>query len=192
MAPELLTSDEDYILLEQLRNDSRPAFDKLYQKYWKFVFNLTYKRIKDVDRSEDIAQDIFTKIWFNRAEIAIKNIPAYLATAVKNSVFTYLAKESKYIPVNEKHLEIEMQGGNADAAIILEDFIKAYEALIDNLPNQQREVFKMRFNNELNPDEIAFKLHLSPKTVRNHLGRALSTLRAALFIIIWTLAFYIS
>jgi len=35
----------------------------------------------------------------------------------------------------------------------------------------------MRYQDELSPDEIALKLELSPKTIRNHLGRAKLKLR---------------
>jgi len=180
MTPDMLTSDDDFILLQQLREDSRPAFDILYQKYWKQVFNSTYKRIKDIDKSQDIAQDIFTKLWFRRNEEPINNLPAYLNAAVRNSAFTLMAKESRYIPVSEKHLEIGGEGANADAEILRKDFMKAYEILVDALPNQQRAVFRMRYHKELSADEIAVQLGLSPKTVRNHLGRALTALRAVL------------
>jgi len=189
MNPDLFNSDDDCVLLRQLQHDSKLAFDRLYQKYWKQVFNSTYKRIKDIDKSEDIAQDIFTKLWLRRAELSINNLPAYLNTAVKNSVFTLMSKESRYIPVNEQHLEIKSENTNADAEILRKDFMKTYEVLVNALPGQQKAIFRMRYHKDLSTEEIALQLHLSPKTVRNHLGRALTTLRASLMMLLLVLAF---
>ena len=190
MTPDLFNNDDDCVLLRQLQDDSKLAFDTLYQKYWKQVFNSTYKRIKDIDKSEDIAQDIFIKLWLRRAELSINNLPAYLNTAVKNSVFTLMSKESRYIPVNEHHLQIKAENTNADAEVLRKDFMKAYEVLVNALPDQQRAIFRMRYHKDLSTDEIALQLHLSPKTVRNHLGRALTTLRASLFGLLLILAFF--
>lgn len=190
MTPDLFNNDDDCVLLRQLQDDSKLAFDTLYQKYWKQVFNSTYKRIKDIDKSEDIAQDIFTKLWLRRAELSINNLPAYLNTAVKNSVFTLMNKESRYIPVNEHHLQIIAENTNADAEILRKDFMKAYEVLVNALPGQQRAIFRMRYHKDLSTDEIALQLHLSPKTVRNHLGRALTTLRASLYSLLLISVFF--
>jgi RNA polymerase sigma-70 factor (ECF subfamily) len=37
----------DAELLLQLSNGSKPAFDILYNKYWKQVYNTAYKRLND-------------------------------------------------------------------------------------------------------------------------------------------------
>ncbi|RZK76452.1 MAG: sigma-70 family RNA polymerase sigma factor [Pedobacter sp.] len=189
MTPDLFNCDDDCVLLRQLQHDSKLAFNTLYQKYWKQVFNSTYKRIRDIDKSEDITQDIFTRLWLRRAELSINNLPAYLNTAVKNSVFTLMSKESRYVPVNELHLEIVAENTNADAEILRKDFMKAYEVLVNALPGQQKDIFRMRYHKDLSTNEIALKLHISPKTVRNHLGRALTTLRASLMILLSILSF---
>ena len=62
--------------------------------------------------------------------------------------------------------------------------------MIDNLPEQQRVIFNLRFVESLSSNEIAERLQLSPKTVRNHIGRALTTLKSellfSLFLIVLT------
>lgn len=190
MTPDFIINDDDSILLKELRNHSKSAFDKLYNKYWKQVFNSTYNRTRDINKAEDIAQDIFTKLWFKREELYINNLPAYLNTAVKNSVFTLMSKESRYVPVDEKHFEIQAEcNNNSDSEILRKDFIRTYEQLVNALPLQQKTIFRMRYDNDLSTEEIALQIHLSPKTVRNHLGRALATLRASLMIFLLVMLF---
>lgn len=183
MKSNFLNIDDDKMLLQLMRDDSRTAFDILYQKYWKLVLNTGYKRLKDLSKAEDIAQDVFTQLWLKRKEVVVKNISAYLFTAVRNSTFTLLAKENRYIPINDLLLELKADRASADAQILHKEFMKAYEAMVDALPNQQKTIFKMRYHEELTTDEIATQLQLSPKTVRNHLGRAITTLRASLMMI---------
>ncbi|WP_214225953.1 sigma-70 family RNA polymerase sigma factor [Pedobacter sp. B4-66] len=180
MKSSLLNIDEDKMLLQQIRDDCRIAFDTLYQKYWKFVLNTGYKRLNDIGKAEDIAQDVFTQLWLRRKDLVVNNISAYLFTAIRNSTFTLLAKEKRYIPINDLLLELKADKASADAQMLHKEFMIAYEAMVDALPNQQKTIFKMRYHEELTADEIATQLQLSPKTVRNHLGRAISTLRASL------------
>ncbi|NRF40534.1 RNA polymerase sigma factor [Pedobacter foliorum] len=180
MKSGLLNIDDDKMLLQLMRDDCRTAFDTLYQKYWKLVLNTGYKRLKDLSKAEDVAQDVFTQLWLRRKDVVVKNVSAYLFTAVRNCTFTLLAKENRYIPINDLLLELKADRASADAQILLKEFMKAYEAMVDALPNQQKTIFKMRYHQELTTDEIAVQLQLSPKTVRNHLGRAITTLRASL------------
>ena len=52
-------SAEDSLLLSQMRTGSSTAFDTLYDKYKKEVFNEAYKRLNDIEQAKDITQDIF-------------------------------------------------------------------------------------------------------------------------------------
>jgi len=180
MKSGLLNIDDDKMLLQQMRDDCKIAFDTLYQKYWKLVLNTGYKRLNDINKAEDIAQDVFTQLWLRRKDLVVNNISAYLFTAVRNSTLTLLAKENRYIPINDLLLELKADKASADEQMLHKEFIIAYEAMVNGLPNQQKTIFKMRYHEELTTDEIATQLQLSPKTVRNHLGRAISTLRASL------------
>lgn len=189
MRPDLMNIEDDTLLLLRLSEGCRYAFDSLYQKYWKLVLNAAYKRLKDAGKAEDIAQDVFTQLWLRGKNREIKNLQAYLFTAVRNNVFTLMTRENRYVPVTESLLDRDQERDGADAELLRKEFIIAYEAMIDDLPDQQRIIFRMRYHEEFSTDEIALKLKLSPKTVRNHLGRAIATLRTSL-ILMYILMFF--
>ncbi|HMI01043.1 MAG TPA: sigma-70 family RNA polymerase sigma factor [Pedobacter sp.] len=180
MISVLSECEEDEQLLTQLREGDKSAFDKIYLKYWKVVLGATYKRVKDMDKSEDIAQDIFTRLWIRRDENNIKNLRGYLLTAVRNGFFTLMTKENRFISIDEISAELQADASGADGNLLFKELMNAYEAMIEDLPNQQKAIFRMRYQQELSTDEIAQQLELSPKTVRNHLGRAINTLRTAI------------
>lgn len=167
----------DGLLLIQLGEGSSHAFDVLYEKYWHNVVDEAYKRLGDKDQAKDIAQEVFTVMWTRNKEVPIENLPAWLYTVTKNQVYKLLQKQQRYVSVPDLLSELVSCSDRTDAAIIEKELIRAYNALVDSLPDQQRIIFKMRYHDELSPDQIASTLNLSPKTVRNHLGRALLKLK---------------
>lgn len=170
-------SVEDSMLLLKLGQGSEDAFEAIYEKYWSNVFNEAYKRIGDRDIAKDIAQEVFTSMWVRGTETPIENLPAWLYTVTKNNVYKQIQKQERFVPLSDLLSELQNNSASADALIVEKQLLLAYKCLIDSLPNQQRIIFKMRYQDEFSPDEIALKLKLSPKTVRNHLGRAILKLK---------------
>jgi len=170
---------EDSRLLMEMSAGSNDAFEILYSKYWDDVFDEAYKRLKDIDEAKDIVQEVFTYLWTKAAVLDIKNLPAWFTTVVRNKIFSSFRKQEKFVPMNDMMTELESFGEDTDASLIRKELAKTYEALISSLPEQQRTIFNMRYREDLVPDQIALKLNLSPKTVRNHLGRALLKLKTA-------------
>lgn len=179
---------EDTLLLSQLRDGNVKAFDCLYDKYKKEVFNEAYKRLNNKELAKDVVQDIFTALWIIGSEKIINNLPGYLYIATKNNVLRLMQKESRFVAVPELLAELYNFKDRADAAIIYKELIAAYDALVTSLPNQQKIIYQMRYDEKLSSDEIAQRLNISPKTVRNQLGRVLARLKTTfiwLQIIIW-------
>lgn len=172
----------DTELLLRLGNGDRHAFDILYNRYWKQVFNAAYKRLGDREQAQDIAQDVFIQLWTRASKAPIDNLSGYLMVATRNGVFKKMEKEAKYSALPESVHQMESATG-ADSGVLHQEFLIAFQALIETLPPQQRMIFKMRFEEELNSQQIAEKLEISVKTVRNQLGKALATLRSSLLLI---------
>lgn len=183
MVTESLTGLDDDALLVQLAAGNRQAFDILYSRYWKQVFNQAYKRLGDETYAQDITQDVFFQLWTRGKLSVIQNLPAYLFVSVRNGVFRHFEKESKYASLSDVALEIETLHERPDSKVLYTEFLKSFGELVDSLPAQQRTIFRMRYEAGLSTQQIADELDLSVKTVRNHLGRALATLRESLLIV---------
>lgn len=180
MKLSLVVGRSDAELLELIGLSDNLAFNELYDRYWKLVFNTAYKQVKDVPSAQDITQDIFTQLWLRDKDSRIENLRAYLFTAVRNKSYKLMARQKRCSPILDLLKESEVSCYHADDALLFKEFVKSYEALVDNLPDQQKIIFRKRYNQGLNTLEISTQLCLSPKTVRNHLGRALARLKTAL------------
>ncbi|EDM35419.1 putative RNA polymerase ECF sigma factor [Pedobacter sp. BAL39] len=180
---KIVHSEEDAMLLRQLSEGSKAAFDVLYDKYWKQVYNAAYKRLNDADQAADIAQDVFVQLWVRGTKSPIDNLPAYLFVASRNSVFKHMEKAGKFmgVPQDAAH-ELEARHGGADAGMLHKEFLQAFNVLVNSLPTQQQAIFRMRFEEEMSSQEIAEKLQISPKTVRNQMGKALATLKTSMMV----------
>lgn len=177
-------SSEDTLLLFQLSDGSREAFDILYDKYFKEVYNAAYKRLNNAHHADDIAQDVFVQLWIRGSKSPIENLPAYLFTLVKNNIFKFLEKESRYAELPDLANQAEDPLGRADSSLLYQEFLTCFDQLIESLSPQQRIIFKMRFEDDMSSTEIAEKLQISPKTVRNQLGKAIAKLRDSMTLIL--------
>lgn len=173
-------TSEDSCLLDQLMEGSRQAFNCIYQKYWADVFDEAYRRLGNRDYAKDVAQEVFTSMWLRVSKKPIEDLPAWLFIVTRNQVFRVFQSMDRYVSFSELISEI-VEKESADARILEKELLETYQDLIASLPDQQRIVFGMRYQESINPHEIAVRLNLSPKTVRNHIGRALVKLKAALF-----------
>lgn len=172
---------EDTHLLAELQKGDTQAFSALYDKYWADVLDEAYRRLQNLDQAKDIAQEVFIGLWSAARSIRINNLPAWLHTVVRNQVLKTMRTQGRFVSIGEMVDELAHYAEDADAAVLHRELVSAFERLIETLPHQQRLIFRMRYQQDLSPDEIAERLDLSPKTVRNHLGRALSKLRLAFF-----------
>lgn len=182
---------DDRLLLAQMQQGNKEAFDHLFKKYWPQAYGGAYKRLKDVDQAKDIVQEVFVNIWLKR-ETLIHNFPAYLNIAVRNQVFKHAVKEQRNSPFLDVFQNLPAENQQADANIRWNEFSTAYEALITTLPPKRQRIFRLRFHDDLTTNAIAVEMGITRKTVQNQLGKAIEQLRAILlsYLVILVCAFF--
>lgn len=182
---------DEHLLLSQIAEGNKMAFNSVYKKYWQSTYTEAYKRLKDTDQAKDIVQEIFTYIWIKRESIHIENLAAYLHVAVRNKVFKLVEKQKLTHPFFEFLENIPTVHSQPDANLLWKEFLASYEALINTLPYKRQIIFRLRFQDDLSTTDIAKQLGLSRKTVQNQLGKAFEQLKLSInhifmiLIIIW-------
>lgn len=176
-------TDVDSALLAGIRSGNESAFKILYEEYKKDVYLEVNRRLHDPDLAKDITQDVFIGLWLKGSKKQIDNLPGYLFISIRNKVLRSIQRQDKFLPFSNLLSNFITNEERPDKKLIYKELLRAYEVLLDNLPDQQRIIYKMRYTQNISPEEIADILHLSPKTVRNHLGKAISTLKASFMLI---------
>lgn len=172
----------DEQLLRLLKVDDESAFESLYKKYWPQLFDAAYKRLKSREAAEEMVQDVFTSLWYNRRKIEITHsFSTYLHSSLKYKVISHyrsLAIQNKYLDTvqhEKRHLSIQVE-----EELYFNELSSAIETEINRLPDKCREAFNLSRKENLSFKEIALQMEISVNTVEKHVGKALKTLRTNL------------
>lgn len=165
----------DESLVKRFINGDMKAFDSIYstfnQKLQKFVFTL----IKTESDTEDIVQEVFVKVWENRAKlINYASFDSYLFTIAYNTTISLLrtrAKESQYVEY-VKSVQVEFVESDFVEGFNRDEINEKLNLLIEKMPPRQREVFKMKHFQNCSYKEIAENLGVSINTVENQIVKS--------------------
>ncbi|QKJ31048.1 RNA polymerase sigma-70 factor [Mucilaginibacter mali] len=169
-------------LVVRLSHGDEAAFAAVYELYSRRIYYFAYRFLKNKEQSEEIVSESFLNLWVNREKLdASYPIGPYLYTMARRQTLNVLrsiatskaAQEKLWLWFNEAHNETE-------EAILVADLERFSEESIIKLPQQQQQVFRLSRRDGLSYDEIAERLDISRNTVKNHLVRAVKTLRVQL------------
>jgi RNA polymerase sigma-70 factor (ECF subfamily) len=169
----------DEILVNLLQGGDCIAFEIIYKRYWKKLFAVAHKRVAKKDTCEEFVQDIFTSLWLKRESTEIKNLSAYLHTAVKYKVINFIHHEIVLRAAFHDQGVVEMDN-SAEEAVLLGDLELALKAEVNKLPTRCQQVFKLSKENNLSAKQVATKLGISESTVENQLTKAMKLIRGNL------------
>lgn len=174
-------------LQTQLEKSNQKAFEDLYRLFFPRLYNFCMLYVHKKETAEEIVNDVIVKIWEKRETICtIENLETYLFVAVRNLSLNYLQKYSHL------HIAIEPESGLAEV-INLNSPEKELEwkeirfklnMAIEQMPDQQRTVFKLIKEEGFKYKQVAEILGLSPRTVETQLFRAIKKLGAVVNIFI--------
>lgn len=158
------------------------AFSHYYDLFYTPLRYFAEQMIEDNAAAADIVEDVFIKLWQKRASFNTEdNIKAFLYICTKNACRDYL-KHMVFVKKSRKAIADSSPRGEDFALnqlIRAELYWSIYNA-IEELPTGCRKIFKMSYLEEMKNQEIATRLSLSIKTVKNQKARALLLLRKKL------------
>ena len=154
-------------------------FEQVFNTYWSGLYVYAFNILKNSSTSEDVVQDVFLDFWKRSYSIEISYVKAYLYQAVKYQCVTEL-KKRKITSVDLEQIEsLFLQEDLPSEFNYDEKTLGHIKAIIDEkLPLKCREIFKLRYYEDINPKEIADRLNISVSTVENQIYKGLKILRS--------------
>lgn len=173
-------SDQELVHLLQSGNEA--AFTELYNRYWDKLFAIAAHKLQNLAEAEEVVQDIYLELWNRRAGLQITtSLPAYLSTAVKFKVINILALRHRRLRYQEHAVQSAAAGDlSTEQWLRFGELQSRLAALVNELPDKCRLVFRLSREEGLSHKEIAATIGVAEKTVEAHLSRALRTLRTQL------------
>ncbi|GAP68835.1 RNA polymerase sigma-70 factor, Bacteroides expansion family 1 [Bacteroidales bacterium 6E] len=174
MKPDI--NDKAYV--EALQKGDASAFDRLFGKYSGRLYAFGLKYLRSKEDAEGLVQTVFLKVWDNRLQLRNDtSFQSYLFTIAYNDLCNIFRKRSTERMFKEK-LALEFSGmENADTRTEFKSILERVDAIIEQLPDTQRVVFRKSRFEGMTTKEIAAELHLSPGTVDNYISAALKFIR---------------
>lgn len=170
----------DEALMEEVRAGSLAAFQALYDRHRRGVFNFLLRSLGDRRIAEDLLQETFLRVFAHREEYRpTAALRTWLFTIARNLLIDQLRQQSRRPELeDEATLEAAVDPGatplqQAEAAELGERL----QAAVLRLSPSQREVLLLGRFAGLSHEEIARVTGASPEAVRVTLHRALSRLR---------------
>ncbi|MBC6112467.1 RNA polymerase sigma-70 factor [Pedobacter fastidiosus] len=190
------TAISDQEILNAISMKDIKAFDGMYRCHYKRLYILSFRHLRSQEMAEEIVHDVFIKIWnLKNPPVLSYSLSSYLSKAVVNTSLNALKHEKTvkgYTDLGE--IGELAQNDHTDEAEALEMQLIALERAIEELPEQCRKVLLMSKFEKLKQQDIAYRLDISIKTVKNHLTYGYKKLKEHLeypiiliFIIILTL-----
>lgn len=171
-------SDHELILL--LQSGDGTALKEIYLKYWEPLYKSAFNFLKDNAACEDIIQEVFINIWNKRDTIVYTtSLKSYLYASTRYAVFRQIKAGNMRDCLFEeiaKQVESELY----EHPLEHKELLNTINAIVEQLPEKCKEVYKLSRVEQLSHKEIAAKLNISTKTVENHLTKALRILRNSL------------
>lgn len=179
------SSFTDIELVHLLKLDDQNAFLEIYNRFQGILYIYACKITKDNDDAEDIVQEVFVYLWDKRSTtILTSSISSYLYSAVRYKFFNLLDRKKIRTDYRLSFQQFLDQGEYiTDNYIREKEFSNLIEKEISALPDKMREIFELSRKQYLSRKEIAEKLNLSEKTVKNQINNALKILRKRLGIL---------
>ncbi|WP_302800157.1 RNA polymerase sigma factor [Parabacteroides goldsteinii] len=174
--------DNEPQLILSLKNGSYKAFERIYQMYAKRLFAYSLQFTKSQEESEEIVQDVFMRLWTNRAKIRQEDTLRSLLFIMTKHYLINAFRTKINQPEYEEYIQYVNEHSVDDASYQLEyqEFVTKFRVILKTLPETQQRVITLSKIEQFSNKEIADKLSLSEQTVKNQLSLGLKTLKEKL------------
>ena len=160
------------------RTNKRQEFDEIFNRFEIPLLQYAQRITGDREQARDVVQETFVKFQRN-GEVRCKDEPAtWLFTVCRNAALNVCRKERRMMYVDEEVIEAR----ESEQAMPF-DQLEQKEAtgfllqIVGTLPPRQQEVIQLKFQNDLNYQQIAEILHTTSNNVGVLLHTALKSLR---------------
>lgn len=155
----------DFFLVQKIRNGDELAGNQFVEKYYSLIYQYCFLHIRNKECAEDMTQETFVRFYEAILKDAnIRKIKNYLYSIAGNILKNYYKKKKEILldqlPETEKDNLTELE-------IRLD-----IERVLDQLPEEIKEITILFFFQGLKQKEIAALLHIKLSLVKYRISKA--------------------
>ena len=175
----------DSTLVKDYLNGKELAIELLIKRHQQRLYSFIYSKVQNRDTTEDIFQDTFIKVIRTLKKGRYNEEGKFLPWVMRiahNLVIDFFRKSNRMPTFNNTDdfdiFSVLSDGSlNAENKIIKEQILSDVKDLVEELPDEQKEVLKMRIYNDMSFNEISENTGVSINTALGRMRYALINLR---------------
>jgi RNA polymerase sigma-70 factor (ECF subfamily) len=176
----------DYELVQQFINGKQSSIEILINRYKDKVYTYILLIVKNEQLAEDIFQDTFIKVIRSLKRGKYKDNGKFVSWVIRiahNLVIDHFRKEKQLNLISNDNYETDLfnstkfSEGTIEEQIIDDQIETDVKSLVDQLPEDQKQVIVLRHYNGLSFKEIADYTNVSINTALGRMRYALINLR---------------
>lgn len=176
-------ADPDVDLMLRFQKGDERAFEELVGRHTRGVLNLVYRYLNDASRAEDVAQEVFVKVYKARMKYEPKaKFSTWLYRIAVNHCLNEIrsrrSQPAVAAPIDD--LMQEPSGSDPDARMKRDELQAAVKEALAALPENQRVAVLLARYQDMSYEEIAETMGLSLEAVKSVLFRAKENLKISL------------
>jgi len=167
-------------LLALIAKSDEAAFAELFDHYRNRIYSSARKLSRSAVIAEEIVQNVFLKIWLNRADLTgVNNFSAYLFVITRNEVYLALNRIARSYKIHSLFSKEQPPSDNDNERRFMDrEYQNLLQKAIERLPVQQKKVYQLMKVQGLKREEAASLLRVHPETVKSHLAQAVKSVRS--------------
>ncbi|MFW5799789.1 MAG: RNA polymerase sigma factor [Spirochaetota bacterium] len=173
-------TDEQLIQLIA-KNKDKKAFNEIYERYNKPIYNYLNKLVFDKDMLEEIFQEVFTKIYLKASTFKVKyNFKSWIYKISMNQYIDYykkLKRKEKFFKDSEKIKRTKYDVPDIVDDIIEQESIEILKQLIESLPEKFKQAIILKKIEEFTYDQAAEIMGVSSRSVKTYVTKGMQILK---------------
>ncbi|KYC43652.1 RNA polymerase subunit sigma [Scytonema hofmannii PCC 7110] len=180
-----LQEETDEALFVALKNGDSSALSVLFNRHSRLVYGLALKILADSQEAEDLTQEVFLTLWRKASSNPdCRFFVRYLVTIARSRAIDKLRARSRQLKLVEQWgktmtSEAASSPTPVEQATFAERSQRIHNALLQ-LPEKQRQVIELAYNQGLSQSEIAKQLEIPLGTVKTCTRQGLLKLKRIL------------
>lgn len=170
-------------IIKQLKSGDYSNYDKLVDSYKNRVFGMAYKFTNDYDEAQDLAQEVFLKIYRQIKNFREESkLSTWIYRISVNTCLDWKKKKERIKSINfssmvneenkDQTIDIKDESMLPDEIILQDEDQKQVHELIYQLSDKYKTVLIMYHFNEMSYQDISKALNIPERTVETRLYRA--------------------
>lgn len=177
-------ADAESRLNERFIAGDESALAEIYRRWSPLVFTLALRSLGDRADAEDVTQRTFVSMWSSRAgyDPAKARLSTWLIAITRRRIADTHEARRKVRELQEQMERMTDPHAAVTRGVDLSETLLVADEM-RHLKPEAREVMRLAFYDDLTHDEIAHRLDMPLGTVKSHIRRSLSRMRARLEVV---------